>query len=406
MDTYRPRELSAQVGRALDSMPVVVLTGMRQVGKTTFLWNQPGLAPKRRLSLDDLATLEAARQDPEGLTAGEQPVIIDEVQRVPELLLAVKSQIHGMRRPGRFLLSGSANLLLMSRVTESLAGRAIYLTMGPMTRRELRSESGTPFVIRMLESGRPPSVVGVERLRPDEVLAGGMPPVAVDRTDPEVWFTGFEQTYLERDVRELSQVADLLQFRRFLRFLAMRTGKILNVAEVARDAGLSSATGQRYVDLVETSFAGFRLPPFLASRVSRLVKRPKFFLSDSGLANHLIGERGGAMGPSDPFAGALLETYVAQNLQAILSAWLPRASLCYWCVQGRQEVDFVLEHAGRTLAIEVKSSSRWSAGDLLGLRRFVESTPGCVAGLLACNTASALPLGDKLFAVPLTVLLG
>jgi predicted AAA+ superfamily ATPase len=393
------------MGGALAALPVVVVTGMRQVGKTTFLWNQLGLGQRRRLSLDDFATLEAARRDPEAFVAGDVPLVIDEVQRVPELLLAIKSRIRGRPAPGHFVLSGSANLLLMAKVTESLAGRALYLSMWPMTRRELRRIPTPPFLLSTLESGEPPDVDGARRVSPEEVLAGGMPQVAVNRVDPASWFTGFGQTYLERDIRELSQVADLVQFRRFMRLLAMRTGKMLNVAEVSRDAGLSSATGQRYVGLIETSFAGFRLPPFLASRSSRLVKSPKFYISDAGLASDLIGDRGVPMGPADPYAGALLETYVAQNLQGILSAWLPRASLCYWCVQGRQEVDFVVEHQGRCLAIEVKSASRWSPGDVIGLRRFVESTPSCVAGILACGTASTHRLGERLFVAPLSALL-
>lgn len=405
MARYLPRELSRPLQHALGAMPVVVVTGMRQVGKTTFLENQRGLEPRRFVSLDDFATLEAARGDPEAFVAANEPLVIDEVQRVPELLTAIKSRLGSSHAPGRFILSGSANLLLLAKVTESLAGRAIYLTMWPMTRRELGSHAGSPFIVSLFENGEPPIVDGAERVAPGDVLAGGMPQVAVNRIDPDLWFRGFVQTYLERDIRELSQVADLAQFRRFVRLLAMRTGKILNVADVARDAGLSSATGHRYVGLIETSFAGFRLPPFLANRSSRLVRSPKFFMSDAALASDLIGERGVPMAPADPYAGALLETYVAQNLQGLLSAWLPRASLSYWCVQGRQEVDFVIEHGDRCVAIEVKSSSRWSSADLTGLRRFIESTPACVAGLLACGTASTLRLGGRLFAVPLSALL-
>lgn len=406
MAGYVPRNLATLMDRALGSMPVVVLTGMRQVGKTTFLWNQPARRERRLVSLDDLSNLDAARQDPAGLVAGDDPVTIDEVQRVPELLLAVKSEVFRQRRPGRFILSGSANLLLMSEISESLAGRAVYLAMWPMTRRELEGATKKPYLLSLFADGSPPGASDIARITPEEVLAGGMPPIVVDRADPDIWFTGFEQTYLERDIRGLSQVADLVQFRRFMRLLAMRTGRILNVAEVARDAGVSSATGQRYVGLVETSFAGFRLPPFLANRSSRLIKSPKFFVSDTGLANHLIGERTAPMGPADQFAGALLETYVAHNLQGILSAWAPRASLCYWHVQGRHEVDFVVELSGRCVAIEVKSGSRWSAGDLVGLRRFMETTPNCFAGLLACNTPTVHSLGNGLYALPLATLLG
>lgn len=405
MDGYKQRDLGDYLKRALASMPVVVLTGMRQVGKTTFLWNQSGLAERVRYSLDDLSTLDVARRDPDALVKSTATVIFDEIQRVPDLLLAIKQQVFHDRKPGRFILSGSANLRLMRDVSESLAGRAIYLYMWPMTYRELGDIKSAPFLTDLLNNGIPRQEEGRGRLPDAAVLMGGMPSVAVDRVESDIWFTGFEQTYLERDIRELSQVADLAQFRRFARLAALRTARILNVADLARDAGLSSATAHRYLGLLETAFLGFRLPPFLASRSSRLVKNPKFFISDSGLANHLMGQRVAPMGPDDPFAGALLETYVAQNLQGLLSAWHPSATLCYWNVQGRYEVDFVIEDAGRCVAIEVKSASRWRESDLQGLKRFIETTPTCQCAVLACNISTTMQLGDRLFAVPLTSLL-
>jgi predicted AAA+ superfamily ATPase len=384
-------------------MPVVVLTGMRQVGKTTLLRNEEFLAGRHYVTLDDFAQAAAAQSAPEELL-GSRPLTVDEVQREPLLLDAIKSAVDAHRHPGDFVLSGSANLLLLERVAESLAGRAVYLELWPMTRREIEGSTSTPWLVELLEAGEFPPARVVSHLEKGEVRAGGMPPVVVDRVDPEIWFQGFAQTYLERDVRSLAQVADLSSFGRFLRVLALRTGSLLNVSEAGRDAGLSATTASRYLGVLEASFSVFRLPPFLGNRASRIVKSPKLYVSDAGLAHHLIGPRGDA-GAGDPFAGQLLETYIAHNLRGLFAAWLPRAALGFWNVQGRHEVDFVVEYGDRVAAIEVKRGTRWTKHDLRGLRRFVDATPSCFAALLACGVSEPVHLDERLWAVPLGLLL-
>lgn len=408
MGSYLSRELSPLLHRALESMPVVVLTGMRQVGKTTLLKNDPELSQFRYFTMDDPATRQAARGAPQALLESAQgPQIIDEVQKEPALLEAIKVAVDQDRRPGRFLLSGSANLLLMSRVTESLAGRALYLTLHPMTRRELAGTKTAPFVVSILNGGEVPGTWGGTPVSVSEVLRGGMPSVAVDHATPDLWFQGFEQTYLERDIRALSQVADLAQFQTFLRLASLRTGKLLNVSDLARDAALPASTATRYLGLLETSFSAMKLPPYLANPSKRLVKSPKLYLADSGLAAHLQGVPANASLPLSATQGygALLETYVATHLVSMLQARLPQARLFFWNQQGRHEVDFILENGSRTLAVELKSGSRWRPEDLGPLKKFLAETPGCVAGLLACDIAAPLPLGPRLWAVPTGLLL-
>jgi len=405
MARYLNRDLSPSVGRALDSMPVVVVTGMRQVGKTTLLRNDPALRNRQYLSLDDFTTSRAAETAPEALLDVAQPLTIDEVQKAPHLMDALKVAVDAARRPGRYLLSGSANLLLMNRVTETLAGRAVYLTLHPMTRRELLGSDSPPFLVSLLEEGRPSAAEASPPFRMAEVVRGGMPPVALDRADPAIWFQGFEQTYLERDIRALAQVGDLTTFQRFLRLTALRTGKLLNLSNLARDAGLAASTATRYLGLLETSFSILRVPPFLRNPTKRLVKASKIYVADAGLASHLVGDRSDPMSPSDPHSGALLETHVAVNLAGILGAWRPRSSLCFWNIQGRYEVDFVIEDGPRTVAIEVKAGSRWRAEDLRGLNRFLAAHPDCIAGLLACDIPELTPIGDRVWAVPLGQLL-
>ena len=245
-----------------------------------------------------------------------------------------------------------------------------------------------------------------ESLSPEEILDGGLPPVALGETaNRGLWFLGYEQTYLERDVRDLAQVADLVAFRNLTRLAVLRTAQVLNQSELARDAKLPVSTAARYLALLETSFLLTRLPPYLRSRATRLIKSPKLFVSDSGLAAHLAGVDDLSQGADEPRRGALFETYVAQNLTSIVDAHLPRAEVSYWSVQGRHEVDFVIAHGANCLAIEVKAATRFDARDLAGLRAFLAHDRQAVAGVLAYNGREAVSLGDRLWAIPVGLLL-
>lgn len=405
--TYRRRELSGLVRDALESMPVVVVTGLRQSGKTTFLQKDPAFRGRRFYSLDDFAVLEAARRDPDALVSGNEPVIIDEAQRCPELFIAVKRAVDRRRRPGQFVLSGSANLSLLGAVTESLAGRALYLTLTPFTRREAQgSATRKPYLANLLEGKSPARTPSAEPVADGEVLLGGMPSIVTGETKhPHLWFLGYEQTYLERDLRDLAQVTDLVAFRSLMRLAALRTGQILNQSDLARDAKLPFSTATRYLGLLETSMVMTRLEPYLRSRTTRLIKSPKIYMSDSGIATHLTGVE--SLGPrsDEPMRGPLYETYVFQNLAGILASRLPRCELNFWSVQGRHEVDFVVSRGRDIVAIEVKAGSRFNDKDLSGLRAFADKTPGVRACVLAYNGGETVKLGDRLFAIPIASLL-
>jgi len=407
MTVYRPRALGRLVRDALADMPVVVVTGLRQSGKSTFLQHEKGLKGRRYVSLDDFAQLAAARSDPEGLVSAAEPLTIDEAQKCPELLTAIKREVDRARQPGRFVLSGSANFALLRGISESLAGRALYMTLHPFTRRELHGRlDALPFVRRLFEGGAPPRRPAGKGVTHGDVLAGGLPPICLEQVRrPELWFRGYEQTYLERDVRELSRVFDLVSFRNLLRLAALRTGQVLTVSELGRDAKLNAATAARYLSVLEASFVVTRLTPYLSNRATRLIKSPKLYVADSGLAAYLTGVDETRLEDGDAMWGSLLETYVAQNLAAIIEADWPAARLSYWHVQGRYEVDFVVEVGREVLAIELKAGARWNDRDLAGLRAFLQKTPRCRAALLVHGGADLVRLGDRLWAVPLAVVL-
>jgi len=407
MTEYVLRDFSGLVAAALENMPVVVVTGMRQTGKTTFLQSEPGLKKRSYFSFDDFAQLEAAKSDPDGFLARHQALTIDEAHKCPEIFPALKRVVDQDRTPGRFLLSGSANFSVLKSITESLAGRSVYLAIHPFNRREvLRQTSIAPFIKRFFDRPDIELTSQAGPIRPEEVAHGSMPTVCLSQVkDPEIWFRGYEQTYLERDVRGLSRIGDLTMLRTLIRLTALRTGQLLSPSQLGRDAKLPASTTSRYLSLFEASFLLFRIPPYLRNRSSRLIKSPKIYLSDAGLAAYLAGLEFSSAIREDPLYGALLETYTAQNLLSILSARWPRASLCFWTVQGRHEVDFVIEAGRSCIALELKAAARWQKKDLAGLKAFLAATPHCRAAILCHNGVDAVQLGNRLWALPISLVL-
>jgi len=407
MTIYHARDLAEAVGTALENMPGVVVTGMRQTGKTTFLSFQPGLSDRSYVSFDDFAQLESAKSDPDGFLRREQPLTIDEAHKCPEIFGAIKRAVDKNRIPGQFLLSGSANFSVLKNITESLAGRSVYLAIHPFNRREVFQQTAPePFIKVFFENQDIGRKITGKPVRPEEVARGSMPTVCLRQVkDPLIWFRGYEQTYLERDVRELSRIGDLSALRTLLRLTSLRSGQLLSPSQLGRDAKLSAATTSRYLSLFEALFLITRVQPYLGNRSSRLIKSPKLYLSDAGLATYLTGL---ALSPSirdDPLYGAIFETYVTQNLFSILSAKWQNASLYFWTVQGRHEVDFVIEAGRSCIALELKSKVRWQERDLAGLRAFLKATPHCKAGILCHNGEDAVQLGQKLWALPTSLVL-
>ena len=353
-------------------MPAVVVTGARQTGKSTLAREFPPEG-RRFLSLDDLDVFDAARSDPQALLGGNEPITLDEVQREPELLHAVKRDIDSRRVPGKFLLTGSANLLLMRGVSESLAGRASYLALWPMTRRE-QLGLGRAGSWEDLLAARDEDWLDLLAAQPDaredwRALArrGGFPLPAVHlETDEDrtIWFDGYVRTYLERDLQDLSAISALPDFRRLMRAACLRMGQLVNQTELGRDIAMPQPTVRRYLNLLETSYLLVRLPAYAVNRTKRLMKSPKLYWADTGIAMHLAQE-------TEP-RGAHLENLVLQDLLAWRDARLGRAELFYWRTAGGQEVDLVIEDGDRLLPIEIKATERPRLRDVRHLRTFRE----------------------------------
>jgi predicted AAA+ superfamily ATPase len=365
-----PRSVAATLADRLRVMPAVVVTGARQTGKSTLVRM---LAPggRRYLTLDDLDVVDTARRDPEALLGGTQPVTVDEIQREPELLRAIKRAIDRQKRPGQFLLTGSANLLLMRQVSESLAGRASYLTLWPMTRREQLGQ-GRPGLWEELHRTHDEDWLDVLSAQPDQpadwtevARHGGFPTPALElkhAADRAVWFDGYVRTYLERDLQALSSIAALPDFRRLMQAACLRCGQLLNQTELGRDVAMPQATVHRWLNLLETSYLLVRLPAFAVNRTKRLIKAPKLYWGDTGVALYL----GGALEPS----GETFENLVLCDLLAWRDSRLDRAELTYWRTANGEEVDFIIESGGQYLPIEVKTTVNPRLADTASLRSF------------------------------------
>jgi uncharacterized protein len=397
-----PRALRDSVSRIARVMPVVVIGGARQSGKSTLVRE---LLPDSRAyySLDDLDVRAQAERAPDDLLERGDELVLDEVQKVPQLLAAVKRAVDRDRRAGRFILTGSANLLLMQRVSESLAGRAGYLTLWPMTHRELRGfgRAGRwsdlfeqPFETwsRLLEED-----AESQRSWRDAVARGGYPVPAVELRDAEdrrIWLDGYVRTYLERDLQDLSSIDNLVDFRRLMRAVCLRLGNVLNQSELGRDIALPQPTVRRWLNLLETSYQLVRLPCYAINRTKRLIKSPKIYWCDTALAHRLAGE--------PELNGAYLENQVLSDLLVWRDAHASdHPGLFYWRTTRGEEVDLVIEHRSQVIAVEVKSATRVNARDAIHLATFRDeygpSVRGCL--LLHCGTRIER-LGRGIIAAP------
>ncbi len=369
------RQMEAVLTDHLRIMPAVVLTGARQTGKST-LARDPRLGDRSYLTLDNLATLEIARREPDTLLGGTGLLTIDEVQRAPDMLLAIKRAIDNNRVPGRFLLTGSANLLLMQRVSETLAGRASYVNLWPLTRREQLGlgRSGRWSELLATADKDWPELLAEDAAPHDDwrsfARRGGFPTPALrleNETDRIRWFEAYVQTYLERDLQSLAAITALPDFRRVMRIAALRLGQMINQTEIGRDATLGQATAHRYLNLLEASYMLVRLPAYAVNRTKRLIKAPKLYWSDVGLALFLAGN----IVPDGPH----LENLILADLLAWRETLTPRAEVMYWRTSNGEEVDFVVEVRDRLLPIEVKSTTQPRYADSEHLRAFCAEYP-------------------------------
>lgn len=405
---YRPRWIVPFLRQSLEDHPILILAGARQVGKSTLLREEEPFSGWNYRTMDNYDTLEQAKRDPAALWAGTDRLVLDEVQKSPSLLSAVKEAVDRSRRKIRFVLSGSQNLLLMQRVTESLAGRAVYASLLPMTWGERTSRPPSRLIEKLFAGEFPeegPRGKGEEATQ--DILLRGLFPLLETLSWPAGvlgWWEGYVATYLERDLRQISSVESLPDFRRVMEALALRSGSMLNQTEVARDTGVSQPTVHRYVNLLEVSSLLTRLPAFSRNRTRRLLKSPKIHWIDPALAAYLSGLHDPLAFKHSREAGALFESLVFLHIQVPSGLMVPKPRLFHWRTATGQEVDFVLERGRHLLAVEAKYTTAPRYADTKGLQDFMAEYPETVAGLLVYDGDEILRLHEKIVALPWYVL--
>jgi len=406
---YR-RNIETSLRNALDDTRVVLLHGARQVGKSTLAQGVAAECGGRYFTLDDAATLATARGDPTALVRATQGLtVIDEVQKAPELFPAIKLEVDRDQRPGRFLLTGSAHVFLLPRLSESLAGRMEVLTLMPLGQDEMAGHATSLPDALFSEDAWEMRSARLDRVDIcGRVIAGGYPEV-VARASGErrsAWFRSYVSSLLERDVRDLANIEGLTELPRLLGLLAARSSGLLNLSELSRASGIAHTTLRRYLALLEATFLLQPLPAWSTNVGKRFVKSPKIHLGDTGLAAHLSGQGDAERLASSSALGPLLESFVVQELRKQLG-WSMRPLMAYhFRTAAGREVDIVLEApGGKVVGIEVKAAASAGRADFTGLRELAQAAgDDFVRGVVLYLGENVLPAGQNLWAVPISEL--
>ena len=407
------RHLTEPLRQALFDTPVVLVNGARQTGKSTLV-ESPELAEAGRqyLTFDDPGVLAAARRDPNGFVAGlSSPVTLDEVQHAPELFPAIKVAVDRKREPGRFLLTGSANVLLLPKLSESLAGRMEVLTLWPFSQGEMNGVR-EGFLDALFSKKPVWTATHAGAMRRDEllekVLAGGYPPVAARPSGArrKAWFQSYLTTILQREVRDLANLTDLSAVPRLLGVVASRAGGLLNFADLSRSLALPQTTLKRYFALLEATFLVQLLRPWSGNLGQRVIQTPKVYLNDTGLLAHLLGLTMERLTVDAGLAGGALENFVLMELRKHCAWSETQPQIYFWRTVSGQEVDLVLEDsAGHLVGVEVKARATLGGGDVRGLQAMANAVgKRWVRGVVLYTGTEVIPFAGNLHGLPLSLL--
>lgn len=401
-----PRQLKKRMEIAMQDTPVVLINGPRQSGKTTLVKEYSPSLPY--YTLDDDNVLNAVKQDPVGFVGRLDRAIIDEIQRAPELLRAIKHAIDNNRQPGRFLLTGSANLLALPQIGDSLAGRMEILTLFPLSLAEIQRRDNHFITYALNQSwpneAAPPAQSEVIL----QALTGGYPEMltrpSFERRD--AWAKSYIRAIVERDVKDISSIEKLVEMPRLLEVLAQQSGKLTNFTQIGGQLNLDTKTAQKYISLLETLFLVHQLRPWHDSTLSRIIKTPKIHFLDSGLLACLNRMTIESVNTDKSSFGSLLETWVYGELLKMCTNNDEPWNIYYYRDKDQVEVDFILEnHARKVIGIEVKAGQTIFNQDFRGLRKLATlAGNNWQSGIILYNGNQCLSFGEKLWAIPFSFL--
>jgi predicted AAA+ superfamily ATPase len=401
---YR-RLIQHKLMAAVKDTPAIFIRGARQTGKTTLVTQLLG-QKANYVTFDDYLALSAAQSDPQNFLAGlaDSAVILDEIQKVPELFPAIKLLIDRDRRPGRFIMTGSANALVLPKVSESLAGRMEVLTLWPLSTREV-SGNADDILGALFEAKAPKRTRHREQLDLRSLVIAGGYPEAIARTGKRrvAWFSSYITSFIERDVRDIAAIEGRVKLPRLLSLLAARSANLLNLSDLSVSSQIPYATLNRYMALLEATYLVHQVPAWSSNLGTRLVKSPKVYFVDTGLMASLLGVDAERFTKDPTLMGSFLETFVAAELLKLISGSERQLSLYHFRTATRSEVDFVLEgRDGSVIGIEVKASSKVDKSHLKGLRT-LQGMAGDKfhMGIVLHSGTELMPLGPKIWAVPL-----
>ncbi|MBN9678757.1 ATP-binding protein [Salipiger bermudensis] len=404
-----PRFARARIEEALSDTRVVLISGPRQSGKTTLAMD---IAADKTpfLTLDDATVLEAAINDPVGFVRGLERAVIDEVQRAPDLLLAIKNVVDDHQSPGRFLLTGSANLMTIPKVADSLAGRMEVIRLFPLSQAEI-IDSKSQFIDRAFAGEKPIAnhvIVGAELI--ERVLSGGYPEALSRKkwSRKQDWYHGYLDALVQRDVRDVAQIEQLGLMPKLLSVLAEHSGQLVNYTGIGAALDLNHVTTQKYVSVFESLYLVHTLRPWFTNRLKRLTKSPKLHFLDAGLLAAMRDVSPDVVRKDKTSFGAILETFVFSELRKIATWSEQRCTFSHFRDKDKNEVDIVLENRrGEVVGIEVKSSATVSAGDFSGMRKLADACGDrFVQGMVLYDHDKVVPFGENMFAAPLSCLWG
>jgi hypothetical protein len=405
------RYLSHKIKEAAQDTPVVLLNGARQSGKSTLV-RELFSETHTHWTLDDPSFLSLIKNDPmRFLSEMQGPLIIDEVQRFPEIFLPIKMKVDQIRIPGQFILTGSANVLALPKMADSLAGRMEVHTLWPLAQAEIR-EASQCFIDSIFETKIPDFKQGKDKgafeTLLQAILVGGYPSSVLKQNDRrrDEWFHSYLTTLVEKDIRDLSNIEALTEIPNFLNVLAARVGGLLNTAEISRSLSLSTTTLRRYLTLLEKVYIVELLPAWTKNLSKRAIKSPKIYLNDTGILCHLRGQDAEALRKQSHQLGHIIENFVVVEMMKLLTWSEERARLYHYLSQGGQEVDLILEnYDSRIVAIEIKSSTTVNPASFKGIEHFAQEASGSFfRGIILYGGDKVIPYKTNMYAVPISAL--